>query len=110
MVWHLQSAVGQLSTTGFGKIDAKLKPAMHSNHSLRIFKLQQVEIVLAQIQFLQLQVTSLMVTFVVHNLTDSVMEAAIVDGAGLLMIPPSGLQRMQIVDAKFEEKFILNNY
>jgi len=37
--------------------------------------------------------------FVEHNMTDSVTAAVIVDGAGLQMILPSGLQQMQIVDA-----------
>jgi len=97
MVWLLQLVVGQLLTIGFGKIDAKLRPATHSNHSSATFKLQQVEIV----QYLhQLQVTTLMVPIVVHNMTDSVTEAAIVDGAGLLMILLSGLQQMQIAGAK----------
>lgn len=89
-------------TIGFGKIDVKLKPATHSSHSLPTFKLQQVEIVLVQIQFPQLQVATLMATFVVHNMTDSATAAAIVDGAGLLMIQLNGLQQMQIADAKFD--------
>lgn len=98
MAWHLQLAVGQLSTIGFGKIDAKLKPATHSNHSLVTLKLQLVEIV--QVQFHQPQVTLLMVTFVVHNMTDSATAVVTADGAGLLMIQHSGLQLMLIVDAK----------
>jgi hypothetical protein len=99
MEWHLQSAAGQLLTTGFGKTDAKLKLATHSSHSLPTFKLQQVEIPLAQILFPQFLLTSLMEMFVEHNMTDSVTAAVIVDGAGLQMILPSGLQQMQIVDA-----------
>jgi len=34
MEWHLQSAAGQLLTTGYGKTDAKLKLATHSSHSI----------------------------------------------------------------------------
>jgi len=108
MAWLLQLAAGQLMTIGFGRTDAALRAVMEVILTLvTLFLRLAVQALHHQVQ-LQLQVM-LMVILVAHHGMESVMVAAIVDGAGHQTILLSGIHHKLTADVS-SEKYYLDDH